>query len=138
MSKMHIAIATLIVGASGTANAFDIGHFTCQDVGQLAAQMAIARQSGVPAEAYLSALNQKLPPDATVERQVAVNIAKVVYQNEEIAAMQPKQVFAAFAQNCAQAQEEDQMSGQRGQREDGTSPDQEDNDSSDEDGPTRL
>ena len=135
MSKMHIAIAAFIVGASGTANAFDIGHLTCQDVGQLAAQMAIARQSGVPAEAYLSALNQKLPPDATVERQVAVNIAKVVYQNEEIAAMQPKQVFAAFAQNCAQAQEQDQMSGQR---EDGTSPDQEDNDSSDEDGQTRL
>ena len=135
MSKMHIAIAALIVGASGTANAFDIGHLTCQDIGQLAAQMAIARQSGVPAEAYLSALNQKLPPDATVERQVAVNIAKVVYQNEEIAPMQPKQVFAAFAQNCAQAQEEDQTSGQR---EDGTSPDQEDNDSNDEDGQTRL
>ena len=135
MPKMHIAIAALIVGASGTANAFDIGHLTCQDVGQLAAQMAIARQSGVPAEAYLSALNQKLPPDATVERQVAVNIAKVVYQNEEIAAMQPKQVFAAFAQNCAQAQEQDQMSGQH---EDGTSPNQDDNDSGDEDGQTRL
>jgi hypothetical protein len=135
MSKMHIAIAALIVGASGTANAFDIGHLTCQDIGQLAAQMAIARQSGVPAEAYLSALNQKLPPDATVERQVAVNIAKVVYQNEEIAAMQPKQVFVAFAQNCAQAQEQDQMGGQH---EDGTSPDQEDNDSGDEDGQTRL
>jgi hypothetical protein len=135
MSKMHIAIAALIVGASGTANAFDIGHLTCRDIGQLAAQMAIARQSGVPAEAYLSALNQKLPPDATVERQVAVNIAKVVYQNEEIAAMQPKQVFAAFAQNCAQAQEQDQMSGQH---EDGTSPDQEDNDTGDEDGQTRL
>ena len=135
MPKMHIAIAALIVGASGTANAFDIGHLTCQDVGQLAAQMAIARQSGVPAEAYLSALNQKLPPDATVERQVAVNIAKVVYQNEAIAAMQPKQVFAAFAQNCAQAQEQDQMSGQH---EDNTSPDQEDNDTGDEDGQTRL
>jgi len=135
MPKMHIAIAALIVGASGTANAFDIGHLTCQDVGQLAAQMAIARQSGVPAEAYLSALNQKLPPDATVERQVAVNIAKVVYQNEEIAAMQPKQVFAAFAQNCAQAQEQDQMSSQH---EDNTSPDQEDNDTGDEDGQTRL
>ena len=135
MSRKQIAIAALILGTSGTANAFDIGHLTCQNVGLRAAQMAIARQSGVPAEAYLSALNQKLPPDATVERQVAVNIAKVVYQNEEIAAMQPEQVFAAFAQNCAQAQEEDQTSGQR---EDGTSPDQEDIDSNDEDGQTRL
>ena len=135
MSRKQIAIAALILGAAGTTNAFDIGHLTCQNVGQLAAQMAIARQSGVPAETYLSALNKNLPPDAAVERQVALNIAKVVYQNEEIAAMQPEQVYAAFAQNCVQAQEQDQMSGQR---EDGTSPDQEDNDSGDEDGQTRL
>ena len=135
MSRKQIAIAALIVGISGTANAYDLGRLTCQNVGQLAAQMLMARQSGVPAEAYLSVLNQKLPPDATVERQVALNIAKVVYQNDEVAAMQPEEVFVAFSQNCVQAQEQDQMSGQR---DDGTSSDQEDNeDTGDEDGQTQ-
>ena len=51
MSRKQIAIAALILGASGTANAFDIGHLTCQNVGQLAAQMAIDALTPGPSKA---------------------------------------------------------------------------------------
>ena len=111
MLRIQIAIAAIVAGVSGVANAYDIGHLTCENVGVLAAEMLMARQSGVPAEAYLSALNDKLPPDANVERQLAVDIAKVVYQSDEIVAMQPAEVYIAFAQNCVRAQERDLMSG---------------------------
>jgi len=128
MMRKQIAIAAFIVGAtSGTAHAYDIGHLTCQNVGQLAAHMLIARKSGVPPQAYLSALNKQLPPDATVERELALEIAKVVYENDQIATLQPEQAYAVFTKNCIDGQEQDQMSGQR---EDGGE-DQEDNEAAD-------
>jgi hypothetical protein len=132
-----IAIAALVAGISGTANAYDIGKLTCQNVGQLAAQMLIARQSGVPPQAYLSALNEKLPPDAKVERNLVAEIAKVVYTSDQIAALQPEQAYAVFAQNCVEGQEQDRMSGQHeddstGQREDDSAG--QDENQSDEDG----
>jgi hypothetical protein len=75
MMRKQIAIAALIAGAaSGTANAYEIGHLTCQNVGQLAAHMLMARQSGVPPQTYLSALNNQLPPDAKVEREIAADV----------------------------------------------------------------
>jgi len=78
MMRKQIAIAAFIVGAtSGTAHAYDIGHLTCQNVGQLAAHMLIARKSGVPPQDYLSALNNQLPADATTERELARDFAKL-------------------------------------------------------------
>ena len=130
MLRKQIAIAALILGASGTASAYEIGRLTCENVGQLAAHMLTARQSGISPEAYLSALDQKLPPDANVERALVVKIAEVVYQDDEIAQMKPEQAYLMFAQNCVQGQEQDQMSGQR----DEAAPDEDDNESMEEDG----
>jgi len=128
MPRKQIAIAALIVGAtSGTAEAYDIGHLTCQNVGRLAAHMLMARKSGVPPQTYLSALNNQLPPEATVERALALDIAKVVYENDQIATLQPEQAYAVFTQNCLDGQEQDRMSGQR---EDGGE-DQDDNEAAD-------
>jgi len=130
MLRKQIAIAAFIVGAtSGTAQAYDIGHLTCQNVGQLAAHMLMARKSGVPPQTYLSALNNQLPEDATVERALALDIAKVVYENDQVAALQPEQAYAAFTQNCLDGQEQDRMSSQR---EEGAG-DQDDNDAIDPD-----
>jgi len=109
MLRKQIAIAALILGASGTASAYEIGRLTCQNVGQLAANMLMARQSGISPEAYLSALDQKLPPDANVERALVVKIAEVVYQDDEMAQMKPEQAYLMFAQNCVQGQELDQI-----------------------------
>ena len=129
MLTRTFAIAVLIAGVTGTAHAYDIGKLTCQNVGELAAHMLAARQSGVPPEEYLSALNETLPPDAKAERQLAVNLAKIVYQNDQVAAMQPEQAYAVFTQNCVAGQEQDRLSGQR---EEG-GPGQDENDA-DEDG----
>jgi hypothetical protein len=115
MFKHQILIAALIAGASGSVYAYDIGHLTCQNVGQLAAQMVMARKSGVPAEAYLKALDEKLPADANVERNLAMNIARLVYTNDQVASMAPEEAFAAFAQHCVQGQEQDSTSGQQEQ-----------------------
>jgi len=130
MLRKQIAIAALILGASGTASAYEIGRLTCQNVGQLAANMLMARQSGISPEAYLSALDQKLPPDANVERALVVKIAEVVYQDDEMAQMKPEQAYLMFAQNCVQGQELDQISGQR----DEAAPDEDDNEPMDEGG----
>jgi hypothetical protein len=129
MLRKQIAIAALILGASGTASAYETGRLTCQNVGQLAAHMLMARQSGISPQAYLSALDEKLPADAKVERELVMKIAEVVYQDDDIAQMQPEQAFLMFAQNCVQGQEQDQMSGQR----DEAAPDEDDNESMDED-----
>jgi hypothetical protein len=131
MLSKQVAVAALIAGASSVAHAYDIGKLTCQNVGQLAAHMLMARQSGVPPEAYLSALNQQLPPDANVERKLAADIAQVVYQSDEIGALQPQQAFAIFAQNCAEGQEQDRMSGQR----DEATPDEDTNQLDEDDEP---
>jgi hypothetical protein len=129
MLKKHILIAAVIAGASGTASAYDIGRLTCQNVGQLAAQMVMARKQGVAPEEYLSAVNEKLPADANVERQLVVNIAKLVYTNDEVGSMKPEEAYTAFAQNCVQSQEQDQTSGQSQQND---QDDQNDNDEEDD------
>jgi hypothetical protein len=116
MFKKQILIAALIAGATGTAQAYDIGRLTCENVGQLAAQMVMARKQGVAPEEYLSAVNERLPADANVERQLLMNIAKLVYTNDEVGSMKPEEVYTAFAQNCVQGQEQDQMSGQSEQK----------------------
>jgi len=123
MLTKPILTAALIAGVCGSAQAYDIGRLTCRNVGQLAAQMVMARKSGVPAETYLTALNKNLPEDAQVERNLAVNIARLVYTNDEVGAMAPEDAYTAFAQNCVQAQEQDQMSGQQEE-----APDADDND----------
>jgi hypothetical protein len=118
MFSKQIVVAALIVGASSAAQAYDTGKLTCQNVGQLAAQMVAARQSGVSPDAYLSALNEKLPPDAQIERKLVFDLAKVVYENDQIAVMQPEQVYGVFAQNCLDGQEQDRMSGERDENSD--------------------
>jgi hypothetical protein len=112
MTPKHIAIATIALGLSGSAFAYDTGQLSCENVGQLAAQMLKARQSGVPPEAYLQALDQRLPAEAKTERHLALEIAKVVYTNEEVGQMQPEQAYLAFTQDCTQSRQDDSTSGQ--------------------------
>jgi hypothetical protein len=112
MTPKHIAIAALTLGLSGSALAYDTGKLSCDNVGQLAAQMLKARQSGVPPEAYLQALDQRLPAEARTERRLALEIAKVVYTNDELGQMQPEQAYLAFSQDCTQRQQDDSSSGQ--------------------------
>ena len=101
------ALAILILGASSGAHAVELGKFTCENVGQLAAHMLQARQAGVSPDAYLGAIDQRLPPDARVERQIVLDIAKAVYGNEQVSSMQPAEAYAVFAQSCIVAQQRD-------------------------------
>ena len=117
--KLHIAIGALALTLSAGANAYDTGQLTCQNVGQLAAQTLLAKQSGIPYGAYLTALNEKMPAEAQVERQLAGNITAVIYQNAMMDQMRPDDAYAVFVQDCVDGQQRDQMQGdQEGQDED--------------------
>ena len=117
--KLHIAIGALALTLSAGANAYDTGQLTCQNVGQLAAQTLLAKQSGIPYGAYLTALNEKMPAEAQVERQLAGNITAVIYQNAMLDQMRPDDAYAVFVQDCVDGQQRDQMQGdQQGQDED--------------------
>jgi len=117
--KLHIAIGALALTLSAGANAYDTGQLTCQNVGQLAAQTLLAKQSGVPYGAYLTALSEKMPAEAQVERQLAGNITAVIYQNAMMDQMRPDDAYAVFVQDCVDGQQRDQMQGdQQGQDED--------------------
>jgi len=117
--KLHIAIGALALTLPAGANAYEIGQLTCQNVGQLAAQTLLAKQSGIPHGAYLTALNEMLPAEAQVERQLAGNITAVIYQNSLMDQMRPDDAYAVFVQDCVEGQQRDQMQGdQPGQDED--------------------
>ena len=117
--KLHIAIGALALTLSAGANAYETGQLTCQNVGQLAAQTLLAKQSGIPYGAYLTALNEKMPAEAQVERQLAGNITAVIYQNSLMDQMRPDDAYAVFVQDCVEGQQRDQMQGdQQGQDED--------------------
>src|SRR5258705_3790873 len=94
MLRIPIAVAALAIVASGGAHAYPTGQLTCQNVGQLAAQTLLAKQSGVPLEAFLTALDQKLPPAAQYERRLASNITSVIYQNSVLDEMKPDDAYA--------------------------------------------
>ena len=117
--KLHIAIGAVALTLSAGANAYETGQLTCQNVGQLAAQTLLAKQSGIPYGAYLTALNEKMPAEAQVERQLAGNITAVIYQKTLMDQMRPDDAYAVFVQDCVEGQQRDQMQGdQPGQDED--------------------
>jgi hypothetical protein len=112
MLKTPIAVAALAFVVSGGANAYPTGQLTCQNVGRLAAQTLLAKQSGVPFEAYLTALDKKLPSEAQLERRLASSITSVIYQNTVLDEMKPDDAYAVFVQDCVAAQERDRSNGQ--------------------------
>jgi len=75
MFKRMLVVSALVLAPLG-ASAYEIGNLTCENIGQLAGQTLLAKQSGVPIETYLSALNDRIPGDAYVERQI---IARMIY-----------------------------------------------------------
>jgi hypothetical protein len=111
MLKTPIAVTALAFVVSGGANAYPTGQLTCQNVGQLAAQTLLAKQSGVPLEAYLTALDQKLPSEAQVERRLASNITSVIYQNTLLDGLKPDDAYTVFVEDCVSAQERDRLNG---------------------------
>jgi hypothetical protein len=118
MTKLHTVIGALALTLSAGANAYDTGQLTCQNVGQLAAQTLLAKQSGIPYGAYLTALDEKMPTDAQVERQLAGNITAVIYQNSLMDQMRPDDAYAVFVQDCVDGQQRDQMQGDQQDRDD--------------------
>jgi hypothetical protein len=112
MLRTPIAVAALAFVAAGGANAYPTGQLTCQNVGQLAAQTLHAKQSGVPFETYLTALDQRLPSEAQVERRLVSNITSVIYQNTVLDGMKPDDAYAVFVEDCVSAQERERSNGQ--------------------------
>jgi len=94
------------------ASAYETGHLSCENVGQLAGQTLIAKQSGIPQDTYMSALNEALPGGAQVERKLVLAIATIIYQNDLPPAMGAADAYAVFQQDCLRDQAADGMRGQ--------------------------
>jgi hypothetical protein len=118
MFKKTLAIALLTLTPLA-AGAYEIGHLTCENIGQLADQSLVAKHSGIPQDVYVSALNERLPGDALVERKLVAAITTIVYQNDFLTAMEPADVYTVLQQDCLRDQAEDGVKGQEDNDEDG-------------------
>jgi hypothetical protein len=112
--KRQIAAAVLALGSVGSASAYDTGKFTCENVGQLAGQTIIAKQSGIPQELYVAILDEKLPGDALVERTIVATIAMIIYRDDLLAVMEPADAYQVFEEDCRRRQSEESGDGQGG------------------------
>src|SRR5262245_48977732 len=106
MLKRRLAAAMLTLTPAFAANAYDTGELTCDNIGQLAGQTVVAKQSGIPQDVYLSALNERLPEGARLERNLIAAITTIIYQNDLLAGMRPADAYAVFQQDCMRAQAE--------------------------------
>jgi len=122
MLKRQRAVFALAL-APLAASAYETGNLTCENIGQLAGQTLLAKQSGVPLQTYLTALNDRIPGDAYVERQIIASVTVIIYENDLLTGMKPAEAYAVFQQDCARGQAEDRMNGQH---EDGGATDDED------------
>jgi hypothetical protein len=114
MFKRKLAVCAMAF-APLAASAYETGSLTCENIGQLAGQILLAKQSGVPFQTYLSALNDRLPGDAYVERQLVASITVIIYENDLLTEMKPADAYAVFQQDCVRDQAEDRVNGrQRG------------------------
>ena len=113
--KQQFVAAALALAAAGSASAYDTGKLTCENVGQLAGQTIIAKQSGIPQELYVAILDEKLPGNALIERTIVETIAMIIYRDDLLAVMEPADAYQVFEQDCRRRQTEE--SGDDGQSE---------------------
>jgi len=99
MSKSAFFGACLLV-ASSQAGAYDIGSLTCERIGELAATMLAAKQSGTAASATLAALTEQFSGDERVERKLVSNLNNIIYTNDLLAGMKPGDAFVVFMNDC--------------------------------------
>jgi len=106
MSKSALFAVCLLV-VSSQAGAYDTGSLTCQRIGELAATMLAAKQSGTAASASLAALTEQFSADAGIERKIVSNINNIIYQNDLIVAMKPGDAYLMFMQDCMRGRDWD-------------------------------
>ena len=107
MLKQTLFVAALALGPAMAAHAYQTGELTCDNIGQLAGQTLVAKQSGIPQDVYLSALSQRMPADAQLERKLVAAITAIIYQNDLLTGMKPADAYAVFQQDCIQSQAQD-------------------------------
>jgi len=99
MSKSALFGACLLL-VSSQAGAYDTGSLTCERIGELAAAMLAAKQSGTAASASLAALTEQFSGDARVERKLVSTINNIIYTNDLLAGMKPGDAFIVFMNDC--------------------------------------
>jgi len=112
--KQKFAVVALALASAGSASAYNTGKFTCENVGQLAGQTIIAKQSGIPQELYVAILDEKLPGDALIERTIVATIAMIIYRDDLLAVMEPADAYQVFEEDCRRRQTEESGDGQSG------------------------
>ncbi|HTR58458.1 MAG TPA: hypothetical protein VMM27_09800, partial [Casimicrobiaceae bacterium] len=60
--KVHLAVAASSLVAFGWAHAYETGSLSCDNIGEMAAQTLMSKQSGVPLGEQLTKLGARLPP----------------------------------------------------------------------------
>ena len=98
--KNFITTMLLTLIASGACHAYETGSLTCQKIGELAASTLAAKQSGMSYTASLSAFTEPFSVDAKVERHLVTNMVDILYHNELLVAMKPKDAHLVFMHDC--------------------------------------
>jgi len=111
MLKQTLVVAALALAPALAANAYQTGQLTCDNIGQLAGQTLVAKQSGIPQDVYLSALSERLPADAHLERKLVAAITTIIYQNDLLTEMKPTDAYAVFQLDCMRSQADEHENG---------------------------
>jgi hypothetical protein len=101
--NMYAIAAAALLTSTGVQAAFETGQFTCENVGELAAYSLQAKQSGISYDELTAALDQRMPAEAQIERQVVAEITTLVYQNQLLDNIKPEEAYAAFTERCMAA-----------------------------------
>lgn len=102
-----LAISALLLVAGGSAYAYETGDLTCERIGELAAETLAAKQSGISDSACLTELSAPFAADAAVERHLVANIVTVIYRNDLLVAMKPRDAQMVFMRDCLLGKEQD-------------------------------
>jgi len=102
--KVHLIVAAGSVLAFGGAHAYETGSLSCDNIGEMAAQTLISKQSGVPLGEQLTKLGARLPPGADTERTLIENLVRIIYENDLLVGMKPSDAYAVFSRDCMRGQ----------------------------------
>ena len=97
---LRIALAATLSCLCGAASAYDTGGLTCERIGEAAVDTLAAKRAGRDHATQVASLESTVAPDAQVERKLLTNVVRLIYRNDLIDAMEPRDIFIVFFGDC--------------------------------------
>ena len=98
---LRFVLAASLSCLCGAASAYDTGALTCERIGEAAVDTLAAKRAGRADAMQVASLEATVGPDALVERKLLTNVVRLIYRNDLIDAMEPRDIFIVFYGDCA-------------------------------------